>query len=164
MGYYAVFLGITYTHDIAMVRALDADDYDVNKTVTLKLPLAIPYTANDDGFERVDGLFAYQGQHYRLVKQRYANDTLTVICVVDTGRKKIQDELTGYVKTFTDKASTPSQAKRTINFTKDYLPHSITIKEAAPGWEQEEVHPAALCHKPIHSFILLSTPPPEPLG
>jgi hypothetical protein len=164
MGYYAVFLGISFTHDVAMLQALDAGAYDINKTVTVKLPLAIPYTPNDVEFERVDGLFTYRGEHYRLVKQRFADDTLTIVCVVDAGRKKIQEELTGYVETFTDKAPVGSQAKRTINFTKDYLPLYIAMKQATPGWVHEEILPVVVQQKPAYSFTSLATPPPKTIS
>lgn len=135
MGYYGVFLGLHLKNDIAMSKALDADTYDQSNTITLKVAVSIPYMPDQPDFDRVDGQFEHNGELYRMVKQRYAKDTLTVICVKDIEHKKIDLALSDYVKTFTDKATDTNPAsKTTISFIKDYLPISFQIKSASEGW------------------------------
>lgn len=103
MGYYAVFIGMQYQLDLAAIEKLDANHYDVSQSVMIKLPISVPYMSDSEDFERVDGIIEHQGEHYRLVKQRYAKDTLTIVCIRDTERKKINDDISDYVKGFTDK-------------------------------------------------------------
>lgn len=135
LGYYGVFLGLHYQNDVAMSRALDSDNYDQSKTITIKVPLSIPYMPDQTDFDRVSGEFEHNGELFRLVKQRYAKDTLTVVCVKDTQHKKIDLALSDYVKTFTDKPTdTKSTSKLTINFIKDYLPMAFSINSATEGW------------------------------
>lgn len=135
MGYYGVFLGLQYQNDLAMSKALDADNYDQSETITLKVPVSMPYMPDQSDFSRVDGQFEHNGELYRMVKQRYAKDTLTVVCVRDTEHKNIDRDLADYVKTFTDKATdTKPGSKLTINFIKDYLPIYFKIKSSTEGW------------------------------
>lgn len=141
MGYYGVFLGLNYRHDVAMSKALDADNYNTSNTITIRVPLSIPYMPDQADFERVNGQFKHEGELYRMVKQRYSNDTLTVVCIRDTEHKKIDLALADFVKTFTDKAtdSNPT-AKVAVSFIKDYLPTSIQINSATDGWELRVTH------------------------
>jgi hypothetical protein len=140
MGYHGIFLGMQYRNDNAMRKILDANKYDESQTVTLKIPISIPYMTDNLTFERVDGKFEHQGEHYRLVTQKYAKDTLTVVCVRDIENKKISQALSNYVKTFSDKASDQNQnSKITFNFIKDYLPQVFSLKSISPGWEVDVI-------------------------
>jgi hypothetical protein len=138
MGYYGVFLGLHLKNDIAISKALDADTYDPSNTITLKVAVAIPYMPDQPDFNRVDGQFKHNGELYRMVKQRYAQDTLTIVCVKDTEHKKIDLALSDYVKTFSDKATdTKPASKAAISFIKDYLPISFELNSATEGWAIE---------------------------
>lgn len=135
MGYYGVFLGLHLRNDLAMSEALDANIYDESNTVTIKVVVSIPYAADQSEFERVNGQFKHNGDLYRMVKRKYAQDTLTVVCLKDTEHKKIEGALTDYVKTFSEKANdTKPTGKTTISFIKDYLPISIAINSVTEGW------------------------------
>jgi hypothetical protein len=161
LGYFGVFIGLHLKNDIAMSEALDSDLYDQSKTITLKVPVSIPYMPDQSDFDRVDGQFEHQGELYRMVKQRYAKDTLTVVCVKDTEHKKIDLALADYVKTFTDKAAdSKPTAKTTITFIKDYLPMSCEIKPVTNGWTmavQHNLHHQSL----IPTFSASIIHPPE---
>lgn len=141
MGYYVIFVGLQYKHDAAVIKNIDSEHYDASQTVVLKLPMSVPYQTDDENFTRVDGVIEHKGEHYRLVKQKYAMDTLTVICIRDTERKKIDDEMANYVEGFTDKApGHNNNAKQSITFIKDYLPHCMTVTSLTVGWETDIQH------------------------
>ncbi len=136
MGYYGVFLGLHLKNDIAMSRAMDSDRYGSLNTITIKVAVSIPYMPDQADFDRVDGQFEHNGELYRLVKQRYAKDTLTVVCIRDTEHKKINLALSDYLKTFTDNAKdTTPTSKTTFTFIKDYLPISFGVTSETQGWE-----------------------------
>jgi len=142
MGYYGIFVGMHYSNDQAMRRTLDADVYDQSQSITLKVSVSIPYMPDQVDFSRATGKFEHQGHLYRIVKQRYAQDTLTVICVRDIEHEKIDTMLTDYVKTFTDNATHESKgtgSKFSITFIKDYLPGSFCIRSTCDGWSAEVV-------------------------
>jgi len=141
MGYYVVFLGLQYQNDLTMSKALDADIYNQSNTITIKIPVSVPYMPDHPDFERVDGQFKHNGELYRMVKQRYANDTLTIVCVRDTEYKKIDLAFADYTRTFSDTATDSKPASKvTFSFIKDYLPISFEINSATHGWVLRVTH------------------------
>lgn len=161
MGYYGFFLGMQYRNDLTMSRVLDAGAYNDATAFTIKIPLSVPYVAGNDGFERVDGKFEHKGEHYRLVKQKYANDTLTVVCVKDFENKRISQELSNYVKNFSDQGAEHSeQSKINITFIKDYLPQFCAMRTLTAGWEIDLVH-HDFARNLIAAFEVSVVHPPE---
>jgi hypothetical protein len=135
LGYYGVFIGLQYTTASSLTARLDADQYSDEETFTLKMPMAVPYHEDTDQYKRVDGEIEYNGEFYRLVKQKLSKDTLYIVCLKDTERKNIKLALKDYVKTFTDKPVDAKQnTKAFIGFIKDYLPTSIAVISLTDGW------------------------------
>jgi len=161
MGYYGVFMGLQYQNNVAMTRSIDSNQYEESQTVTIKIPIAVPYMNDNAAFERVDGIFEYKGQYYRLVKQKYQHDTLTVVCIRDVENKRIHEAISSFVKTFTDKAADSHHgAKNTVSFIKDYIVQTFTIKSISGGW-QREVETSGHSRHLIPSFIPSVIHPPE---
>jgi hypothetical protein len=141
LGYYGVFLGLQYQHDAALGQQLDADQFDQSQAVTIQVPLTVPYMYNDTEFKRAEGTFEHNGESYRLVKQKYADDTLTMICVRDTENERIKDALSDYVMSFTDNAGDERQnSTLTVSFIKDYLPQTFSILTSSSGWQTEVIN------------------------
>lgn len=159
IGYYGVFLGLQYRSDVRIGNQLDNDNYNFGETVIIKIPVSLPYAANQTEFVRVDGKFEYQGEHYRLVKQMYANDVMTVVCVKDPESKRINEALSDYSKTFSDQQPDNQNNKVSIDFIKDFLCQAIAINTSSDGWAQEmtlTVHRTSLL--PVHSLKLVNPP------
>jgi hypothetical protein len=161
MGYYGVFLGLQYQNNSAMRQSFDANQYDESQSIRIKVPLTIPYMSDNDDFQRVDGIFEHQGEFYRLVKQKYAQDTLTVICVRDNTNKKIHQALSNYVKSFSDNPADQQQnSKLTISFIKDYFPQTFSLKTDTDGWQRDVIkntRPGDMAS----TFVTSVTHPPE---
>lgn len=135
LGYYGIFLGLQYRNDLAMANALDDEMYDSANSIMFTVAVSLPYIPDQTDFERVSGKFEYEGELYRMVKQRYAKDVLTVVCIRDTEHKKINHALADYVKTFTGKAAHDKPtSKISVTIIKDYLPMFISIDPVANGW------------------------------
>jgi hypothetical protein len=161
MGYYGVFLGMQYHNDVTMTRILDANQYDEAQTITVKVPMSLPYMTDDSDFERVDGKFEHEGEVYRLVKQKYVKDTLTVVCVKDFENKRIRQALSNYVKTFTDQANNANEhSKVSVNFIKDYLPQTFSLKSISSGWETNVIKDS-FYRNLIPAYISSVIHPPE---
>jgi hypothetical protein len=135
MGYYGIFLGLKYNHTIQFSQRLDVDSYDPSETVTMKVPLAIPY-ASDTEYERVDGEIEHNGESYRLVKQKLQQDTLYIVCVRDVKTDHIKQALAEYVKTFRDAPQNGPQQKVIPNFIKDFIQTSFNMGTSSTGWRQ----------------------------
>jgi len=161
MGYYGVFLGLQYKNDKNMIQRLDAEDYSASETVTIKIPITIPYAMDSKSFERVDGKFEHKGEFYRLVKQRLAGDTLYVVCIKDHENKRIDEAMSTFVKTFTDKpVDQHSNAKIVVTFIKDYIQQSFTLQHISMGWTIDVVKDSScrILESTFHTSILH---PPE---
>src|SRR5882762_7821410 len=143
MGYYAIFLGLQYKNNVTMTARFDADQYDESQAITIKIPMSIPYLADDTEFKRVDGTYQYKGEFYRLIKQRYAQEMLTVICIKDTEKKRISQAITDYVMTFGDSGEDQDNAL-TISFIKDYIPQTFAIITTSNGWQSDVVESIAI--------------------
>jgi len=140
MGYYAIFMGMEYKNSVAMTERLDADQYDESQTMTIEIPVTVPYMPDDSDFKRVDGIFECKGEFYRLVKQKYAKETLTVVVIRDTENKRINEAMSDYVMSFTDSGDDQDSAGITFSFIKDYIPQTFAIIQSSMGWQKDVVN------------------------
>ena len=160
MGYYGVFMGLHYRNDLAVTSSLDSDTYDESRSIVIKVPVSVPYMLDQTNFERVNGTFEHNGEFYRLVKQKYANDTLNIVCIKDFAHKRIDQALTDYLKTFSDNTGDEKSSKITINFLKDYLPINFSLCTILPGWSTNIQHTSAYGTL-IPAFMVSIAHPPE---
>ena len=139
MGYYAIFMGLHFKNNIAMTKRLDANQYDESQAIRLEIPMNVPYLSDDVDFERVDGMFTYDGETYRLVKQKYSKDILTLIVIKDTEDKRINDAISDYVMSFSDTGD-DGDVQMTVSFIKDYIPQTFAILTTSFGWSTDVIN------------------------
>jgi Txe/YoeB family toxin of Txe-Axe toxin-antitoxin module len=138
VGFYGIFLGVQFKIASEANRQFDEDQYTPSESISFQVPIAMPYSIEEQDFHRVTGEFEHQGEVYRLVKQKLHNDTLYIVCVKDTKSKKLNQALADYVKTFTDRPfSTKQQGTKLVySIIKDYLNTGIAIESDAHGWKE----------------------------
>lgn len=142
LGFYGIFLGLQFKVAQEANRNLDEERYSGGDMITFRIPLSIPYYAENQDYERVSGEFEHGGEVYRLLKQKYAGDVLYIVCVKDREAKKINQALEDYVKTFSDKpASAKGQSTKSLQaFSKDYLTTGVSIESQTSGWKKPVVY------------------------
>jgi hypothetical protein len=161
MGYYGVFLGLQYKNDQDLAQRFDNDTYLKQETITLKVPLSIPYHVDDVDYERVAGTIDHEGETYRLVKQKLSQDTLYIVCFRDHHDKAIKQAIRDYVKSFTDKpAGAKHSTKSEISFLKDFIATVMGIESTQQGWNYSI---SLISKNSILSAVSLSilSPPPR---
>jgi hypothetical protein len=159
LGFYGLFVGLRYKNEIDLVQRLDNHDYLEEQTVTLKVPMTLPYHL-DSEYERVDGEIEHNGEFYRLVKQKLQKDTLYIVCIKDQGSKRIKQALADYVKTFTDKPVDAKHAGKFLtNFIKDFLPTSVGLSAASAGWTHAVPSADVMDTFSSRSIAVVSPPP-----
>lgn len=136
MGFYGLLVGLSLKAKHEISKRLDNDQYHEEETITLKVPLSIPYYSGNGEYERVEGEIQHEGEFYRLVKQKMEHDTLYIVCIRDHKIKHIKQALADYVKTFTDKPVSKSKGKGQISFIKDYLPALFSLSDGVDGWNR----------------------------
>lgn len=149
LGFYGILEGLNHRNKQQIKQRLDDDRYDKGQTLTLRIPITIPYGTNSVDYERVNGDFEYQGEYYHLVKQRLLNDTLYIVCIKDAQSKKIHQALADYVKSLTDKATDAQPSGKIVNnFLKDFLFTAFAIEHHSTGWVFVAVQ------NPVRSFFI----------
>jgi hypothetical protein len=136
LGYYGVLLGLKADSGAKFDAKLDSDMYDLGGTVTFKVPLAVPYSTDSKGYERVDGEFKKDNEIYRLVKQRLYQDTLYIVCVKDDASTKINRTLEDFVQSFAGQDD-DQQNVVAPGFIKDYVNTETVLTLSVTGWETE---------------------------
>ncbi len=161
MGYYGVFVGLKYKHTADINQQLDDLRYDEYQTVTLKVPLTIPYYG-DTQYERVSGEIEHDGEFYRLVKQKFEKDTLYIVCIKDNQTKRIKQALADYVKNFSEHSS--DQTSKTVpSFIKDYISADFAFQKCTSGWNRDIQF--GLTEQKVKNIpITFIPPPPEALA
>jgi len=161
-GYYPVFLGLKYWARAEMDQRLDEENYTADETVTIKVPLTVPYNIFSQDYERASGAFEYRGEFFKLVKQKLVHDTLYIVCIKDHKEKQFHTAMTDFVKLSSD---IPTSAHQTLKFytgfIKDYMATPLAIFV-----HHFEGNPLTFDTKPdldIHNNALpVRTPPPNP--
>jgi hypothetical protein len=113
-GYYIVLWGLRFQADQELTLRIDANLYEPEETIELKIPVVLPYPIQSQDFQRVDGRFEHQGQFYKLVKHKLENDTLFVVCIRDAETRKVVNTIRDYVK-LTQDPPAPSSGKTALN-------------------------------------------------
>lgn len=161
LGFYGIFAGLHWKNGRDLNSRLDDNQYSAAETRTFKIPLHVPYGVDSKDFERVEGEFQYEGETFRLVKQRLHRDTLELVVVRDAKSKEINQALADYVKTFTDKPeSAKSTTKITFDFSKDFLSTRIAISSQHTGWSYH-LSPVCCATVFIPTFSSSIVHPPE---
>lgn len=160
LGFYGLLVGFQYQNQQSHLISFDNESYDKSETISLKVPIAIPYAVDQKEFRRVNGEVEHNGEFFRLVKQRLSNDTLHIICIKDKNSKRIHGALENYIKTLTDDpASSGDHGKLTVTFLKDYFIPYFSINRFTTGWSQHITITAfAECFIPSYYHSIIHPP------
>jgi len=144
-----------------LLHRLDADEYSSEDLVVLTIPVSLPYPIQQNGYERVNGEFEYQGEYYNLVKQRLENDTLFMVCIKDHREKKLVNAFSEYTNLAN---SLPTSAKHTLDLFgklfKDYTSLTSLCIICGKGWSIH-VPFAEINPNPISKDYPVVSPPPD---
>lgn len=126
-GYYLVFMGLNANANQALSKKIDNDNLRDQQTFLIKIPVTLPYPINDS-YERAHGEFEYNGEYYRLVKQKFSNDTIHMVCVKNDRKNHLNTVLVEYSKKSNDLdgATTPNLLSKIYHdFSVNELIHII---------------------------------------
>ena len=158
-----MFWGLRFQTDLKLSKKLDADLYDRDETIELKIPVALPYPVQSHDYQRVEGRFEHQGQFYRLVKNKLQNDTLYVVCIRDQETRKLFDTMKDYVQLAQALPGT-STGHKALNFlsklVKDFYPQ-VTVDMPSQGAVTITALTSERPHLFLQPVIPILAPPPR---
>ncbi len=88
--------------DIAFESSIDKQDYDEESLVELRVPLNMPYTLSNTGFERYYGEITLDGVHHKYVKRKIENGELVLLCLPDENKTRLLDAKNEFFKLVND--------------------------------------------------------------
>ncbi len=160
IGYYGVFWVLSEKAHLELSERLDENRYDEQETVTIKVPLNLAYPITSTEFERVDGAFTYQGEFYKLVKQKLQNDTLYVVCIKDQEKKRLETFFADVTKASHDQPVNSSAFKLLCSYSKDF--ESLLSLRINPSvYLLSFINYSSKDENPIMNSYPVLTPPPE---
>jgi len=121
IGYYGICAGLLLKANHRANQQIEDNNYDHAQTITVKIPLTLPYPVQNE-FEHVSGDFEHKGEFYKLVEQKYENDTVYVVCLKNNEKKKALAVLNDVVKQSANQSSSNQDAKTLATILKDYNP------------------------------------------
>lgn len=129
----------------------------------LEIPLKAPYLANQEEFQVANTRFEKEGEYFRVIKQRYQNDTLQLVYVPDTARQVIDLTVKKWISSLMDEDAPQEQSGKTFAklFAKDYLP-TVILDFSSPAALVFEQVAAEFLPTPYQGpFFALDSPPPQ---
>jgi hypothetical protein len=160
VGYYGLYLRLRYQNNIEFKKKLDAEEYSGSETVIIKMPYALPYQVNFDGYERADGEFECEGEFYKIVKHKLVNDTLFVVLIKDKGEANLQQSFVDFVQASSDVPLSKSTLKLIEHFSKDFISNLTYLQSASIGWSSESIF-GSLKQEVMLLYLPLFFPPPD---
>jgi hypothetical protein len=165
-GYRLFFHYVQQKADTQYEYALDRNDYDESKMITVKVDLEMPYLAENTNFERVDGEISVDGKIYKYVKRKIHNGQLVLLCLADEKKTKLKsarDEYFSIANNLVTHSNTKESAPKSSsekNITTDYdqflVSYTIGYSPEATHFSRATDESAAL---PAHRN--LPAQPPE---
>lgn len=159
-GHYLVFWVLKKQADNQLSEQLDNSLYKDGETFEIKIPLTLPYPLQQTDFQRQDGEFVYNHEHYRLVKQKHEQDTLTIVCIKNAKANQLASAMDEY----SAKTSGDDQPKNGILFSgkvlQEYEPGNAFGIVSSNCWSC--LTPSTHLSIDLHSLNLeLPSPPPK---
>lgn len=158
-GYYLVIWGLQSNHESNLIQRLDKNLYHADETLTIKIPLTLPYPIHTRDFERVDGTFEYEGQFYRLVKQKLVSDTLHIVCYKDDHSQQLESVMEDFAKTTADVPSSPRKQTSNVKPISEYEATPLQILLSTEGWCLKRLYCEHSPGIPAGYFATFSPPP-----
>lgn len=134
-GYYVFFWALKVQANKELAIRLDEGNYEEHETFEIKIPLSLPYPLQTTNFQRQSGHFIYNQEHYQLVKQKYANDTLTIIAIKDVQ----SNQLANAMDSFSESSGQPLKdgpLNIQIKVLLEYISAVYTDISESEGWSR----------------------------
>lgn len=129
-GYYLFYFSYRYKIENDWTTSTYSSEREFDEEQLIKIPVHIPYLEDQEDFYTTNTSFVKNGASYRVVKQRYLQDTLQVVYVPDIALNRLDQTVKGWVASLTEGVDQEASNGKIIpkNFIKDYLqPFSFVL-------------------------------------
>ncbi|MEB2780336.1 hypothetical protein U3A58_08015 [Algoriphagus sp. C2-6-M1] len=161
-GYYAFYFSYDQHLESKWEDLIYSESSPEVEERLLEIPLSMPYMANQEEFQSTNTPYEQGGKYYRVIKQRYQNDTLQFIVLPDTERRVLTNSVKKWISSLMqDELPQDQNNKTTVKlFVKDYLQadqYSIDFSQ----YSSEKKTPGFIVFRHSNPFCQLDNPPPK---
>lgn len=161
-GYYGLYFSFTLQVEKQWGERIYNDSSTASMEKILEIPLSLPYMVSEEEFRIANTSFEKNGQYFRIIKQRYVNDTLQVVYVPDTAKRNINEKIKLWVTSLVQDELPDGTNKTPMSkiFDKDYVQPSNSIHFASLSETQKSntIFISSIVEKFFSTF---NGPPPE---
>lgn len=156
-GYYFMFWALKKDAISKLNFRLDEDRYEDGETITVKIPLTLPYPISNIGYQRISGQYEHNGESFSLVKQKHENDTLYVVCIKN-------EKAEHYNKVMQQLVEKSEEQQNSFLFLTKFL--GDYIAQVNPVWQQYagwcmSIPTCELTYSLSNHWERIPSPPPE---
>ncbi|MCF1749642.1 hypothetical protein [Mariniradius sediminis] len=161
-GYYVAYFSFRLQVEKHWVDKIYSDSSAALEEKMMEIPLSIPYMVSEEEFRVANTSFEKDGQFFRIIKQRYVNDTLQVVYVPDTAKRTMNETIKLWVTSLVHD-DLPDGANNTLLskiFVKDYTQpvNDFQFRSFIPV----QKHYIGFIFLPFDQLTInIHTPPPE---
>ncbi len=132
-GYYVFYLFSSYAIEASWGNKIGADDFHENQLRETFLPISIPYLPDQENFVKKTGKFELDGRFFRVLKQRYAKDTIHIIYVQDVESQHLATSFRQWIASLNPEGAAERGSEKVLfTFVKNYLRPHFTIAFSLP--------------------------------
>lgn len=158
LGYYGIYLSTRYQLDNAWEDKIVNEQVAAEQLFVASVPLSIPYQPDQNRFHPASGTFEINGKFYRIVKQRYAKDTLHIVYVNDTTLEDLNQSLEDWLASITQKPTSEKGGHQLWkSVSKDFL--LLTVMYNAEPIVEDDAIPFG---NYLQFYYNISAPVPSP--
>lgn len=88
--------------DKKLEARLDKNTYDESQLIELKIPVNVAYQTSWTSYQRCDGEITIDGIMYKYVKRKLANDTLYLMCILNSAKMRLEVAKNSFFKISND--------------------------------------------------------------
>jgi hypothetical protein len=114
-------------YDQELEKALDDNDYDASQIIELDAKIILPYVADMQDFERIDGEVMIEGVYYKFIERKYENGRVIYRCIPNTKKINLYDARSTFIELINDIQAAPENHKQTSN--------SLSVKKTVSDCE-----------------------------
>lgn len=164
-GYYIVFWALRYQINQEISNRLEGNHFENDEMISLKIPIALPYVNNDEGYRQATGQIEYRGEFYKLVKQKQEGDTLIIVCIKNHEERQLVKTMIDYANLSND---LPFQSKKTQGLLSKLLKEYASLQQkniiSNNGWTIVHV-PNTIASLSLDTFEpSVQGPPPKSIS
>ncbi|WP_373494452.1 hypothetical protein [Aquiflexum sp.] len=121
-GYYVAYFSFRLQIENHWSEKIYSENQSEFEERIMEIPLSIPYMADEEEFRATNTSFQKDGQYYRVIKQRYINDTLQIVYVPDSAKKNLDKTIKQWVSSLVHDELPDSGSNSLLGkiFVKDY--------------------------------------------